>query len=180
MKFISGCLAALLLVTGCSAVYTRQPLGSTPADIAAESAAWEGTWMCNDGAVTVHVVDASNGLLTIAWDETHSEGIRHKSADLILRSHSGMTYVSTLSDDKTLAGLYSWARIKRDDRSAVVWLPDIPAFRKLVDDGTLPGDSNGDNVILGELDTNHVALICTDDPRLLRWNEPLMFWKVSE
>ncbi len=173
-------VAAVLACSGCSAVFVPEPMGSEPADISAEAGDWQGTWLSSDAsAVTVQVADGSNGLLRVAWDEARQDGITHETADLVLRRFCDGLYVSTRSNEKDAANKYAWARIKRQDRVLLVWSPDVARFRSLVDEGTLPGSTNGESVVLGSLDSNHLDLICRRERDLLRWDEPQVFWKVG-
>ena len=51
-------LAVLALLCGCAAVYVTQPIGEKPSNLSAEEKAWDGTWVHENGALTVSVADA--------------------------------------------------------------------------------------------------------------------------
>jgi hypothetical protein len=157
-------------------------MGDAPANISAEAQEWEGTWMGPDGAVTAHVVDAPRGLLTVAWHEKNmaGDGLESKTADLQMRRLCSSLYISTPATEKNFSGLFVWARIRVHDRVAIVWPPDVEAFKTMVENGTLSGTNEGENVILDELTAEQIARLCEQESQFLRWDDPVVFWKVAD
>lgn len=175
------CMSLTLALTccGCSAVYTHRPVGLTATDITAEAAEWEGTWVHPEGAFSVLVEDGSNGLIQAAWVERGGGALKHKSATVHLRDAGGWTFASAQAENED--DLYVWGRIEKEKRSALIWLPDVAKFKALIESGTLPGVTNGSNVILGDLSTNDFDNICSDSKQVLfDWDKPLVLWKTSE
>lgn len=171
--------AVLALASGCSAVFVPEPMGRQPADLSHVTDEWEGTWLGRDGAVTVHVADASNGLVRIAWHETRGGELQSDTADLIVREACSGLYVSVASEDFRDPQLYTWARIKVDDGIALVWPPDVDAFAALVADAALPGATNSQGVVLEKLSDGGLETICSRERTLLRWDAPIVFWKAA-
>ena len=172
-------LAVAALSVGCSAVFTQEPFGQKPFDLTGERAEWEGTWQHNDGVVSVAVKDASNGVLEIGWVDRDDNGMRLLAGDLFLRTAEGATFGSLRMRDDPEAKGFLWGRIQRRGKTVLVWAPNKSEFDKRVDEGAFPGMTNGSDLVLGALETNHLSFIARDDG-LFEWKEPLMFWKTLE
>lgn len=164
---------------GCSAVYTQEPVGQKPFDLSRERAEWEGAWQHNDGVVSVAVKDASNGVLEIGWVDRDDNGMKLLAGDVFLRTIEGSTFVSLRMRDDAEAKGFLWGRIQRRGKTVLVWAPDKSEFEKRVEEGAFPGTTNGSDLVLGALDTNHLSSVARDDG-LFEWKEPLVFWKTTE
>jgi hypothetical protein len=180
MKRFSALIAAGVLC-GCSVIYTTQPVGDKPANIQSQQAEWEGTWVHPDGALTVRVMDGSNGVLKVGWMDKDGDGLKSETADLYLRQHGDWMFANLRPNDKDQTNGYIWARIKKQDRLAILWGPDTAKFKQLVEDGKLPGTTNGSNVALGTLSSNQLDLITSDTNGVLfDWDEPFILIKMSK
>ena len=175
MAFVS------VVVCGCSAVYTSRPIGDRPLNIADNKEAWEGAWLHSDGAITVKVVDGSNGVLRVGWVEKEEEGLKYESADVYLREHGKWKFASMRPAGEAETNRYLWARIGGRGSQMLLWPPDPGKFRRLVLNGSLPGSTNGSNVVLGPLGSNHLDLIASETNGVLFvWDEPLVLFKLSK
>jgi hypothetical protein len=168
----------ILALTGCSAVYTIQPIGEKPSKIEARD--WEGTWIHKEGSVTVRVMDEEDGLLRIAWIERKGEGLAFETHDVQLRETGSWVFANT-KDDDTDEPRYLWALIKRDGKQVIVWLPDEAKFKVLVEEGKLPGRTQGLDVILDNLEPEHLSII-TGEPEGLRflWDQPVALIRFTQ
>ena len=175
-------LLACAGLCGCSAVYTQEPFGQAPLDLTRERAEWEGTWTHNDGTVSVSVQDASNGVLEIGWIDSDSGGMKLLKGEVLLRTVEGALFASLKMKDQgesDPAKGYLWGRLQRRKNTVLVWGPDKAEFERRVEEGALPGSTNGSDLVLGPLATNQLSDIARDDG-LFEWKEPLVFWKTSE
>jgi len=170
-----------LLFCGCSVIHSQKPVGLVPKDISDEVEEWEGCWKMPDGAVfTVFVMNASNGAIRVAGLEKDENEIKQESFDLYLREANGWTFASMPDEDEE-DGLFVWGRIKKEESAALIWAPNTEKFVSLIADGTLPGTTNETDGVLGPLSTNHYEIICSDSEHVLfEWDEPMVFWKISE
>ena len=182
-------LGLLCVVCGCTAVDTREPIGEKPADITATKDQWAGTWVCDSGpietpsAITVQVVDSTNGLLRIAWVE--KESLETRKADVFLRDANGWTLatlrmLTTDKGDETNNCL--WARIEFNGTKALGWAPNAEKIGGLVNSGGLPGvvTNDGHIVHLGHLGSNDLArLTSRTNDVLFNWECPFVLRKAG-
>jgi hypothetical protein len=167
-----------MLLTGCSAVYTPVPIGDKPVDIEASQDEWNGTWICDDAAITATVIDGSNGVLRVGWIEENKGTLKLETALVMLRSASDCIFANLKMESDTNETRYIWARIKKTEREVVYWAPDVDKFAELVQNGTLPGCTGKYEIVLGELSTNHLALITSKTNGILfDWEDPMVLIK---
>ncbi len=173
-------LAGLILLTtcGCSAVYSKRPVGEKPAKIATKD--WEGNWLMSDGvSMKVKVVDADKGILKLFWLDDDTKVVM-KTADVELRESGEWLFASTKAEDKGQTKGYAWGRIKNEDRQIILWFPADKIFKGLVKDGVFPGKIDGDDVILEELKPQHLKIITSGERGVLfEWDKPAVFVKVG-
>ena len=177
MLLFSGLV--VLVLTGCSAVYTTQPMGEKPCKIEAQD--WDGTWIHKEGSVTMKVVDGENGLLRIAWTEPKEGSLAFESHDVELRETGSWMFASTRDDSATEEPRCLWACLKRDGKQVVVWLPDATKFKGLVRAQKLPGTIEEDrDVILENLEPRHLSIIAGEQEGVLfTWDEPIVFFRFA-
>ena len=183
MKQISSLMFALslLVLTGCSAVYSVNPVGEKP--LAIEADEWNGTWRGGGDAVSIKVTDGEKGILQMAWIENMEFNLFQAR---LLESN---TWVFVNFKEKVDDDGYLWARINKSGNSITMWDPDVDKIRALVTDGTLPGTVKGSdegvagngNVVLGELTAEHLKILTSDDKGiLLDWENPIFLQRLSE
>ena len=66
-KHALAILAVAALLSGCSAVYSPEPMGDKAVEL---DASWSGTWLSDDAMVNTKVLDAANGVLQGEWTLT--------------------------------------------------------------------------------------------------------------
>lgn len=167
-----------LSVVGCNAVYTRQPVGEKPMSLTATVEEWEGTWLVSDGAVTVKVKDASQGVLSIGWFEEQGNTLKQHTEDVYLRDAGDWSFASLRDQDKP--GLYVWGRIKKNNRQIFVWSPDSQKLSELVKAGTLPGTMQEGDLLLGNLGARELQILSSETHGVLfEWSDPLVLTKIG-
>jgi hypothetical protein len=170
-----------LLCCGCSVVYVPRPIGESPKNIESERSEWAGTWTHANGAMTVAVEDGSNGVLKVGWVESEGGGFKCETMDVYLRESGDWTLASMRPREETNENRFTWARIERKDRMAILWAPDVSKFKDLVREGRLPGTNDGGDVVLGHLGSNELALIRSESNGVVfAWDEPLVLMKISK
>ena len=171
-------LCAAIVAGGCSAVYSPVPVGNKPTDIERTQGEWEGTWMSAEGAMTVKVMEGSNGVLKIGWIRDGQGDLKHETASVFLRDGGGWTFASVRAQGETNGNRYVWGRIEKKERLVILWWPDVKKFRDLVRQGTIPGKMDGSDVVLGSLASNHLGLIASETNGVLfEWDEPTVLMK---
>lgn len=170
------CLLTLGL-GACDYVSSEKPFGRTA--LRADPESWAGTWLNEDGALTVRVVDAAKGHLEVGWIESGRDGLRLELLEAHLREFGGDAYASfTGLDDDEVPG-YLWVRLAREGERLVLWLPEAESFERLVGEGVLPGRLEEDGVVLGALDESQLALVGADEGgELFAWREPMVLLRV--
>jgi len=175
-QILTACI--LIVLCGCNAVYSPRPIGEKPTNIQSKQDEWEGTWTHTDGAMTVKVVDGSNGVLKVGWVQDDHGDLKYESADVYLRDSGGWTFASIKPQEETNQNRYVWARVEKKERMAILWKPDANKFKTLVREGKIPGCADGSDVVLGNLASNHLALITSETNGVLfNWDEPLVLFK---
>src|SRR5210317_1214779 len=94
MRGLFTSLMIALLLGGCSAVLTTEPIGEEPLLIVAEE--WEGTWTDSEDFLEIRVVDSAMGRLEVAWIETDAEGFELERVDVLLRQGGEAIYANVL------------------------------------------------------------------------------------
>jgi hypothetical protein len=173
---MAAILASALFLCHCSNVTTPYPLGERDLQIQAEE--WEGLWLSADGGVVVlKVVDPSTGSLDAYWlDEESGTPVLRRSPARLRESH-GWVFGSVPeeeSDGGTEPVDYVWARVVKNEETITFWIPDVEKFRRLVEEGRLPGTASG-NVELGTLEPSHYERITSEAGEVLfEWEEPVL------
>ena len=176
---ISTTIVALAMVlSACSAVLVREPIGEAPYPVQREE--WEGEWIQEDGLTIIRVTDEGEGTLLIAGVEEDDDALRLETLKVTLRQSGGWVFASLR--DETASGKedeYVWGRVRKDDNLIVVWLPDADKFKRLIEEGILPGET-GDGILLTDLKKEHYEIITSEAQGVLfEWDEPMILRRVS-
>jgi hypothetical protein len=151
----------LLLLHACSVVYVLEPVGETPLVLDPED--WEGAWLLDDDVARIDVLDSENGILRIAGLEEDSDGeLEIEAFTVHLREGGDWIFASVEVEDDEERG-YLWGVVRHNGGQILALTPDIEKFRALVESGLLPGRLDGDNVFLGPLEAEHLALILSEE-----------------
>jgi len=151
----------LLALPACNAVYVDEPIGETP--LVLDPGEWEGTWMVEDDVILVDVLDSENGILRIAGIEKTEDGELEIEAFTIHLRDGGDWIFASIEDDNEGEPRYLWGVLRRSGEQVLELDPDRTKFRALVEAGTLPGRLDGEDVYLGPLEAEHLALILSDE-----------------
>jgi len=173
---------------GCSVVYSEQPIGSDPH---IDPLAWEGVWMelsdtDTKDAIRVHVIDTASGELLITPAVADDEC---RVAHAFVRRQQDWTFVSIACGDPACSescpsddpvARYFWGVAEIDSDVLLVWTPVTERIADLVDDGRLPGERDGMNVMLRALEPDHYqALMSGEYGAVFDWRRPLILRRIS-
>jgi hypothetical protein len=163
-------------------VTTPHPIGEKTLELELELVPeeWEGMWMTTEGDVVyVTDVDPKQASALATWVDEDSNELVLKRSSVYFGQVAGTTFVS-MPDESASPVRYVWGRIKRENETAVVWLPDSDKFEMLVEEGLLPGVVDGGDVHLAQLDSSHYTVIASEQHGVLfEWDEPLVYRRVK-
>ena len=176
-----------LVLSGCEAVLTEQPLGEEVRVLDEET--WQGTWLSNGVVLMTTVMDAEKGVMQAAWLERGEEGARTESYTGFVRQTGDWVFLNMEHQPedtdqesvKDASPAYFWARVENDGRRVILWWPNTEEVRKAVNSGNLPGLVKEDNdVQLAPLESQHLELINSPASNLLNWSEPDIFIRIAD
>lgn len=176
-------IAMLAGACGCTGVYSRRPVGDKPKNLEAELKEWNGSWVLNGSAIRVQVADPANGRLNVGWIEDDKNGLKYKSTEISLLTADKWTFANMQDANAKKDALFIWGRIQRNKRVALVWLPETAKFKRLIQQGILPGvaPTNNDPAIIEQLSADTLKLITSEQEGVLfDWETPLVFFKISD
>jgi len=173
-------LILLLLLTACNSVMSADRMGTIPTKL--ERSKWNGIWSHPEGALYVHVVSSSKGIIRLAWIEEGGEkDFNLQIVKAFVRRVGTWDMVSVRENDGKKDANYLWARVVNDGDHLIIWLPDPHKFKTLVQQGVLPGTVKNKQVILGKLNSTHLTRITSEKQGLLfMWDTPLILMRVAE
>ena len=171
-----------LLLCACSAVFVTEPIGENA--LALEDS-WSGTWLVEGDVIQTAVLDGGKGLLKAAWIERGDKGFEFKQHPVHVRYSGENRFVSVLDEEDGQG--YVWALVRQDSANKILlWSPDPERFAELVGEGVIPGSmqepdnpDNG-NVVLGELEAEHIERIVDPASGLLDWQNPLVMVRILD
>lgn len=189
-------LTMLLLMgvlCGCEISLSRAPVGEAPLNIADETEAWEGFWVCrapddgkdSTGPVMVTVQDATNGVLKVeVLGPEDKDKDDPKKYTVYLKKGGDWTLASVeLLDEKKTnePPAYAWGRLKKSERMAYLWWARKKALDPLVKSGKIPAyEPDGKDEVLGAFNAAQVAEVtCETNGVLYMWGEPLLFMRAD-
>jgi hypothetical protein len=194
---------AVVVLAGCEAVYTSQPLGDEV--VVLDPAEWQGTWLAPDMVITTTVLDGAAGRLQAAWIERGTAGATLEIAEGSIRASGDWTFANILDETEEPPGeaqggeggqgeseagaaadvvpaapRYVWLRVEKGESHLTLWSPNVEQFKILVGDGRLPGRVTDDGVELGELSPEQLRMINDPASNLLNWADPAVFVRIAE
>jgi hypothetical protein len=175
---VPAAFLAALVLTGCTGVFSPQPIGGSPLALAPEE--WEGTWTDSQDFLEIRVIDSESGRIEAAWIETRGDGFELERVEVLIRQTGDALFGNAIEnpDEKESAEeaefRYAFFRIGREGEKIIVWWPSVEAFKAAVEEGTLPGVvTEGGDVVLGDLGPEHLAILAADESAVLfSWKEP--------
>lgn len=170
-------------LAGCKSVAIRKPIGDKVKDLTAEVDQWNGTWVGGDkeeALLMLRVKDAAQGQLDLMMIDDKDSTLSVRNMTCYVKESGNWSFISVKDPDHENEELYYWAKIERQGRHITCWSPDPDKFSAAVRDAKLPGTGEN-NVILEKLSPEQVAGIREGKyGPLLNWEQPIVFWKVSE
>jgi hypothetical protein len=179
MKTAYLCLMlSALLLAGCDAVFTPEPLGDDVVKL--DPAQWQGTWLTTDMVVVTTVLDSDKGRLQAAWLEREENGAEMESFSGLVRSSDEIYYFNIKDSNEGVERRYHWIRVDPADGRMTLWGPDLEQFEAAVASGRIPGKKTDDGVVLGELEAEHMKMINDVSTGLLQWDDPAVMIRIGD
>ena len=180
LRFAIPFALALLVLSGCNAVYVDKPVGDRPHVL--KPGDWNGTWQSDDhSTVTVLVTRPEKGELQIGSIEIEQNALVMKTETVSVRESGSSLFLNFLGVHEGRER-YSWALMKRKDEVIVLWSPALEKFRALVRSGKLQGvaTDNGD-VLLESLPAPTLAAMLSGDLHTaMDWETPALIRRVKK
>ncbi|MDQ6962178.1 MAG: hypothetical protein Q9M28_06555 [Mariprofundaceae bacterium] len=173
-------LSLLFILTACHSVMSIQQVGSEPVKL--KRADWDGVWTHPEGALHVHVVSRSQGILRLAWiEEGGKKNFSMQIVKAFVRKVGTWKMVSVREEDAKKGANYLWARIENDGDHILIWLPDADRIKSLIEKGHLEGKVEEKSIVLGKLSNAQLArLSSTTEIPLFLWDKPLILIHSTE
>jgi hypothetical protein len=165
----------VLLLGGCHAVYSTQPLGEAVVPVSPSD--WEGTWVHRDSAVTVAVIDEAKGLLEVGWIEEQQGRLAFEHFQVRMTKSGRWMFGSTEGMERP--SYLVWGHIEKDDNQLILWTPNLQRMRELVTGGALAGRLLGDDVLLVDPDPEAVETIMAVTEGAMNWEQPMVFRRIG-
>jgi hypothetical protein len=169
---------AVLLLSGCDAVFTSQPLGDEV--VVLDRAQWQGTWLAADMVIVTTVLDSEKGQLQAAWLERDENGASMEAVSGLVRSTDEIYYFNIEDQNENEKRRYHWMRVAPAEGRMTIWGPSLERFEVAVASGKIPGLKTEDGVVLGELGDGHMEMINDVSMGLLSWEDPAMMMRIGD
>jgi len=185
-------ISLISMLTGClPVIHSDEPLGEVAV---LEPAEWNGSWLSADekniSLGTIRVVDADHGVIVVV-DRCQPGPAEPRNGELIqLRRSEKEGWFFPTWGDRDAQGQFiprqaqPFAYIFFVSRpSAHSWLWYLVAqgrVKALVEQGTLPGRVDGEDVTLGHLNPEHYATILSEERPLVHWRDPIISLKLPD
>jgi hypothetical protein len=167
----------LLAMAACTEVSSIFPVGENSVSVKPEE--WNGKWIVvpsDDEFAKIEALPGQDGMLRVTG---FSHGKEDKPMNALLRvTNNGWMFANVATDDNSR---YYWALIRNVEGNTIyVWLPNFARSKKLVEAGTLPGETQENSVSLDLLRPEHLKIITEEHGVLFDWDQPLVLKKVDD
>lgn len=171
-------LMLVVVVCGCTKVASVAPVGERPKKILPGD--WDGTWINKEQSIKIRVADQQNGVLQVAWAEEKGGRFVLESYQIEMREAGEWTMGNFKNEGSTPS--YLWGLVKNDQGQIIIWTPDPEYFKKLVQEGVLPGKvEQGGDVLLEKLTPEHLKAMMSETRGVCwNWKNPIVFLRVGK
>jgi hypothetical protein len=177
----------LAMLTGCPVV-SKNMVGLEDYKLDAQKI--NGTWINNEGAMLIKVLEPEQGIIKIIFleDKEDIETIKMK----IMKGKSWLYFNVLPEEGDSKDTEYIWGRIKIDDNRIIFWHASNDAFTKAVNKRKIKGtidkkkQLNGklsfetSTVILTDSAKNIIELVESAEKNYFVWDEPTMIIKLTK
>jgi hypothetical protein len=188
MKTIKILLLLLLTVVlmGCPVV-SKNMVGLE--DYKLDAKKIDGTWINDEGAMLIKVVDADKGILKLVFleDRDKIESMKIK----IMKGNSWL-YFNVLPEKEGTEEEYIWGRFQINDSKLIFWNPSNEAFSKAIEKRKIKGkitkkkqedqklSFTTSTVVLTDSAKNIIDLVEKSDISFFDWDKPVFFIKLTK
>jgi hypothetical protein len=179
-------LLAAVVLMGCPVV-SKNMIGLE--DYKLDAKKIDGTWINDEGAMLIKVIDADKGILKFVFLED-----RDKIESMKIKIMKGNTwlYFNVLPDKEGNDEEYIWGRFQINDSKLIFWNPSNEAFTKAIEKRKIKGKINKkknedqtfsfttSTVVLTDSAKNIIDLVEKSDTVFFDWDEPAFFIKLTK
>jgi len=106
-----------------------------------KSAEWNGVWSNEDDIIKINVIDELKGIIQLAWIEKKENQLKFESMTCQVKKGKKWLYVNVLEmTNEDISEYYFWARIKKENKKIIFWLPSIEAFNEASETGVIKAE----------------------------------------
>ena len=149
----------------------------------------DGTWINDEGAMLIKVIDPDKGILKLVFleDREKIESMKIK----IMKGNSWL-YFNVLPDKDGKEEEYIWGRFQINDNKIMFWHPSNEAFTRAIEKRKIKGRMDKKKhedqtlsfktttVILTDSAKNIIDLVEKSDTPFFTWDEPVFFIKLTK
>ena len=188
MKNYITLLITVILLSGCTSVISKQPVGTSKHTVQAED--WDGTWIHEKTAINIKVIKESPGTIKLAWIEEKDEDFHIETMTCEILESKSNHYINCLNlPGENLDGYYIWGKVINNDDRIIIWPPSFEAFLTAHKNNLLISDleesSQDENghyrfrQIKINDDPGHVVQLIENDPgKFFDWENPIILTKL--
>jgi hypothetical protein len=185
IKILSLLLATTILM-GCP-VISKNIVGLE--DYKLDAKKIDGTWINNEGAMLIKVIDADKGILKLVFleDREKIEAMKIK----IMKGNSWL-YFNVMPGKEGKEEEYIWGKIQTSENKIIFWNPSNEAFARAIEERKIKGRIDNkkhedktlsfttSTVILTDSAKNIINMVEKSDTPFFTWDEPVFFIKLTK
>lgn len=184
MKKLLTILSFLILLSGCSTVVSKHPVGLEP--FVPHKEQIEGIWVSDNEPVKIKLINESEGIIKFAWIEEDNKSDFKLGAGTgkLLKGNKGV-YINSLGlPGEDFGGFYIWGKIQFKDNKIIIWPPSFESFKSAFENNKIKAivekNDNGKITNIKLTDNPKVIIdLIESDGRFLDWENPIILMKMS-
>ena len=148
-----------LLLAGCTAIITKNPIGTKSVKINAEE--WDGVWSTRgNGLAIIKVTDENNGKMTIGFIENKGNVFTVQNLKAAVREYKGSTYINISLEscvpknekipkkEEFLKSTFHWFKFQKQGDSIILLPYNEDFFKKAIKNKEIEIKQLKDNMFL--------------------------------
>lgn len=184
MKNLLTILSFILLLSGCSTVVSKDPVGLEPYAPAPKQL--EGIWLSDNETIKIKLISESEGTIKFAWIEDNESDFKLGTATGKLMKGNKGVYINSLGlPGEDFGGYYIWGKIQFKDNKIFIWPPSFKTFKLAFEDNKIKAliEKNSEqkvtNIKLTDEPKTIVDLV-ENNSNFFDWENPIILIKLIE
>lgn len=183
IKSLPTILSFILLLTGCSTVVSKYPIGLEPFIPSKEQI--EGIWLNDNETIKIKLINESQGIVKFAWIEDKASDFKLETVTgKLLKGNKGV-YINSLGqpgDD--FGGYYIWGKIQFNNNKIIIWPPSFESFKLAFENKKIKAiaEKNNNGIItdIKLVDKPKVIIdLIENNSRFFDWENPIILIKMA-